>query len=193
MVRFYDHMRRRSVSQHDHSNLMLASMAAGGSGENAVPSAAAARPAPSVWASLDSFEATRKENERAPSRWAGVRLPRKRGTAAEGPVPEPLDIPIDDELAAAPTPGKCTAAPQVGDKITTRVKSTSKSRLLTTSLPSKRWQILGSAICLSSMHEEFTSNLKLERPVGVHQGDGTLSFHPVSPASVPTSAPAVTI
>jgi len=102
-------------------------MAAGGSGENAAPSTTAARPAPSAWASLDSFEATRKENERAPSRWAGVRLPRARGAAAAaGPMPEPLDIPVDEELASAPTPGKGTAAPQVGHQSMTRMNSTLK-------------------------------------------------------------------
>ncbi len=97
-------------------------MAAGGSGENAVPNTDVARPAPSAWASLDSFEATRKENERAPSRWAGVRLPRARGSAAAAcPVPEPLDIPVDEELAAAPMPGKGPAAPQVGDQSASRM------------------------------------------------------------------------
>ena len=95
------------------SCVRLPSTAAGGSSENAAPSAAANRAAAPIWTSLDSFEATRKENERVPSRWAGVRLPQARNAAATGPAPEPLDIPVDDELAAAPTPVKGAAAPQV--------------------------------------------------------------------------------
>jgi hypothetical protein len=47
-----------------------------------------------------------------PSRWAGVRLPQSRPAAA-GPVPEPIEIPVDDELAELPTPTKGQAAPQV--------------------------------------------------------------------------------
>ena len=89
-----------------------ASSAAGGSGENAaLTSTSVGRSAPSAWATLDGFEATRKENERAPSRWSGVRLPQSRGVAA-GPVPEPIEIPVDDELAELPTPTKGRAAPQ---------------------------------------------------------------------------------
>ena len=96
-------------------NVELAWTNAGGAGENA-PSLAASQTAPSTWTSLDSFEATRKENERLPSRWAGVRLPQARGTAAAGPVPEPLDIPCDEELAEAPTRPKGSMGQQASEQ-----------------------------------------------------------------------------
>lgn len=72
-------------------------------GENAPPKLG--------WNRLQSYSATRKENEPRATQWAGVRMPQRKGAVpAAAPV---LEIPADDDLVDMPTPQKGSAVTEV--------------------------------------------------------------------------------